>query len=461
MSNQERDCPTIGSSVRSDRSSRGSNKQSVVFLVRSDVKKELERGKRKFEQGDCDGAKLAYERALDLDPGCAIAYFYLGFTFHEMGGLEMAKEYYLQAIDLEKKQSLFLEHLARLHFELEEYSVCLVRFQEAQAVGPLQPISYGLMGRAHYELDRFPEAIGCLERMLEIEPDARLQRIARFYLVLSHLRDGSMLPARKRAVEILGDKECDRLVLSSLADKFQSAGCLSLALAFLDKMRDEPEEVEERIEEIQAVVSKVEARLPKVFTSDEEKLLHHLHFVSQYGTDRIYRVLGSLMELPSALAKEAVVSYCRKYGYPLDQETLGLCLRGEPLIREAALLYLAETFEPEYLALLVENLKHPARDVQMAVARYLERCGHLEHLPALEAHMEISVGAALRRQIQRAINQIKRRHTEQTDKLIHKECQPVRSAAIGSKKADKNLIEWSIAGLVGVYLLFRLVSLFL
>jgi tetratricopeptide (TPR) repeat protein len=336
MTNKEWETSPIAPDTQSKGSRKIPGRQSVVFLVRSDVKKELERGKRKFEAGDTEGARLAYERALDLDPGCAIAYFYLGFTYHEMGNLEAAKEYYLQAIDLERKQSLFLEHLARLHFETEEYSVCLVRFQEAQAVGPLQPISYGLMGRAHFELDRYPESIACLERMLELEEEPRLRRIAMYYLILAHLKDGSMIPARRRAFELLDDSHADPLILSALADRFQAAGCLSLALTFLERMEEESEGLGERIEEIQTLLSKTEPRLHNLFTSDEEKLLHHLHVVSQVGGDRIYRVLMSLMETPSPLVREAVVSYCRKFGYEVGEPILGACLNGEPLLREAA-----------------------------------------------------------------------------------------------------------------------------
>lgn len=447
------------SPITPDTQSRGSRKvpgrQSVVFLVRSDVKKELERGKRKFESGDTDGARLAYERALDLDPGCAIAYFYLGFTYHEMGNLESAKEYYLQAIDLERKQSLFLEHLARLHFETEEYSVCLVRFQEAQAVGPLQPISYGLMGRAHFELDRYPESISCLEKMLEIEEEPRLRRIAMYYLILAHLKDGSLIPARRRAHELLEDEHADPLILSALADRFQAAGCLSLALAFLERMEEDSEGVADRVEEIQTLLSRTEPRLHNLFTSDEEKLLHHLHFVSQVGGDRIYRVLMSLMETPSALVREAVVSYCRKFGYEVGEPTLEACLSGEPLLREAALLYLAETFESRYLELLSPNLSHPSTEIQLAVARYLERRGRFEHLRLLEARMEVAEGAGPRRQIQRAINQIKRRHTEQTDKMIHKEAQPMRALVAKQEEKRLGILRWVALGLLLVYVSIR------
>ncbi len=457
MAKQQREISGVETTTAPQSSRWSPGKQSVVFLVRSDVKKELERGKHKFENGDFEGAKISYESALDLDPSCAIAYFYLGFTYHEMGCHEMAKEYYLQAIDIEKKQSLFLEHLARLHFELEEYSVCLVRFQEAQAAGPLQPISYGLMGRAHYELDRFAEAIDCLEKMLALEDDPRLRRIAAYYLVLAHLKDGSMVPARKRTMMILADPDCDRVILSSLADRFQASGCLSLALALLEKMPSGGRDESERIEEVQSLITKVESHISKLFVSDEEKVLHHLHFLSQYGTDRIHRVLMTLLEIPSSLIREAVISYCRKFGYEASQETLAEFLSGPPLLREAALLYLADTFDPSYTSLLLSHLQNPSKETQVAIARYLERCGRLEHVPLLEGQMEQAVGAGLRRQIQRAINQIKRRHTEQTDKLFHNETPAPRKVQQMDRKHPWRWLQGTLIALVGCYLAVKLV----
>ncbi|MBV6482343.1 MAG: tetratricopeptide repeat protein [Candidatus Omnitrophica bacterium] len=452
MTNQQRDIPNIEISPNSQSSSTN-GRNSVVFLVRSDVKKELERGKRKFESGDCEGAKVAYERALDLDPGCAIAYFYLGFTFHEMGNYEMAKEYYLQAIDLEKRQALFLEHLARLHFELEEYSVCLVRFQEAMVVGSLQPISYGLMGRAHYELDRFTEAIDCLEKMLEIETEPRLQRIAYYYLVLTHLRDNSPIPARLYAQKLLAVSEYDRLIFSGLAERFQNAGCLSLALAFLERLREESCDVTDRIEDVQLAIARADSQIPRLFSSDEEKLLHRIHFLSQSGTDRIYKVLLTLMETSSVLVKEAVLTWCRKFGYEVPDKDLSDCLNGPALLKEAAFQYMAETFEPRFLNFLLGQMHHSSRDVQLAVARYLERSGQLEHLSVLECQMETASGAGLRRQIQRAINQIKRRHTEETDKLIHKNLETLRRTSLSEKKEGWGTLQWIFITLVGAYLL--------
>lgn len=435
------------------------SRDSVVFLVRSDVKKELERGKLRFEEGDTDAARLAYEQALDLDPSCPIAYFYLGFTHHELGDLELAKEYYLQAIDLDRRQTLFLEHLARLHFESGEYSVCLVRFQEARSMGPLQPISYGLMGRAFYELDRYTEAVDCLEKMLNAEEEPRLLAIARYYAILSHLKEGSLIPARKQALALLEEVECDSVILSGLADRFEAVGCLSLTRQFLLALVGEMPVVEERLLEIESLIEIAEAPLSKVYCSEEEKLLHHLHQASKSGTERTYRTLLSLWSQGSPLVRESILNYCRKFGFSLPRALIGESLAEGSLLEQAALRYTAETYQPEWTDLMLASLNHPSKEVQLAAARFLERRGSLSHVSFLDHQMEIAEGASLRRQLQRAINQIKRRHTEQNDTMA--------AAPVTSPRPRKGVdgdsflrgLCWFAVGFAAVYLAIRLLLL--
>ncbi|MCA9417087.1 MAG: tetratricopeptide repeat protein, partial [Candidatus Omnitrophica bacterium] len=379
--------------------------ENVVFLVKSQVKKHLEKGKALFDEGDPRGAKEAYEKALEADPTCAIAYFYLGFTHHEMGNTDLAKDYYFQAIDLEPKQSLFLEHLARLHFELGEYSVCLVRFQEAHSVGMLQPISYGLMGRAFFELDRYTEATDCLEKMLEIEEEPSLRRIAYYYAILAYLSESSIFPARLLTERLLREDEGDPVVFSVLSDRFQDHRCLSVAKRLLESVTKEDHDFEERHATLDRELLEAEHVLPQLFCSEEESLLHQLHQLSQFGSDKVHRVLVSLIQSPSQLVREGILSYCRKFGFDLPKGVLKECLNDTEMVREATLLYVASTYDRAYMDLLLANINNPSREVRSAVARYLERRGGPIHLPILEGQMEIAEGAGMRRQLQRAIIQ--------------------------------------------------------
>lgn len=430
--------------------------ENVVFLVKTNVKKHLEAGKARFDEGDPHGALTAYEKALELDPACAIAYFYLGFTHHEMGNSEIAKDYYFQAIDLEPRQSLFLEHLARLHFELGEYSVCLVRFQEAHRVGMLQPISYGLMGRAFFELDRYTEATDCLERMLEMEQEPSLRRIAYYYAILAYLSEGSLYPARKLAVRLLDEDEGDSTVFSVLADRFHDHRCLSIAKKFLDRASQDSHEFEERRNALDRDLERAERLLPQLYSSDEETLLHHLHHLSQYGCEKVHRLLLSLGHIPSPLVREAILNYCRRFGFELPRAILKEGLNDAELVRCAALRYLASTFDRAYMDLLLANINHPSREVQSSVARYLERRGGPIHLPLLEGQMEIAEGAGIRRQLQRAINQIKRRHTEQTERLATQSTSPRSSFQNRSGFDWVNLFQWVGGSIVVSYLLYRI-----
>jgi hypothetical protein len=73
--------------------------------------------------------------------------------------------------------------------------------------------------------------------------------------------------------------------------------------------------------------------------------------------------------------------------------------------------------------------------------------------------MEIAEGASLRRQLQRAINQIKRRHTEQNDTMA--------AAPVTSPRPRKGVdgdsflrgLCWFAVGFAAVYLAIRLLLL--
>jgi hypothetical protein len=208
------------------------------------------------------------------------------------------------------------------------------------------------------------------------------------------------------------------------------------------------------------MIEEAEAPMADLFSSDEEKLLHHLHQVSQFGTDKIYRVMLSLLETPSPLVKEAVLNYCRRFGYPVTRAILAECLNGEAIVQEAALLYAAGTFQRDYLDLMVASIDHPSKEIQVGVYRYLERRGNLTHLPLLDAEMDKAVGASLRRQIQRTINQIKRRHTDQTDLLT---AAPVRSIPVTAPRKNNGfgkVVAWSAVSLAAIYLTIRLMLFF-
>jgi hypothetical protein len=69
------------------------------------------------------------------------------------------------------------------------------------------------------------------------------------------------------------------------------------------------------------------------------------------------------------------------------------------------------------------------------------------------------VGAGLRRQIQRAINQIKRRHTEQTDKLFHNETPAISKPSPPAEKKRWGVLQWTLLALIGCYLVMQAVWL--
>jgi len=75
--------------------------ERLYFMVKKDVKQLLETGRKYFNEGDIEQAIKQYRKALDVDAGCALTHFNLGYAYHEEGRYENARESYLKAIELE------------------------------------------------------------------------------------------------------------------------------------------------------------------------------------------------------------------------------------------------------------------------------------------------------------------------------------------------------------------------
>ena len=136
------------------------------------------------------------------------------------------------------------------------------------------------------------------------------------------------------------------------------------------------------------------------------------------------------------------------------------CLNGEQIVQEAALIYAASTYRRGYMDLVVANIEHPSKEVQVAAARYLEKRGTLSNLSLLDSRMEVAEGASLRRQLQRAINQIKRRHTEQTDKLTASPPSPPRESSTPGKGMLATSALWIGIAAAAIYAAIKLLLIF-
>ena len=220
----------------------------------------------------------------------------------------------MQATQLQPDCSLFLEHLAKLHFETEEYALAISLFQRAATVGEIQPVSFGLWGRSYYELADYESAAAQLQAMLAFDLTPTLSAYARYYLVLSQLQAGQLFRARREMERLLEQELPDDELLADLGEQLLEAKCITLAKRSLECFLGEREDlsVAQSYQEIVEIEQRVDRILPRLFSGDEERILRNVHLLLQFGSEKVARALASIQDAHSPLIREAVVEYHRQ-----------------------------------------------------------------------------------------------------------------------------------------------------
>jgi tetratricopeptide (TPR) repeat protein len=373
------------------------------------VKRHLEAGKRHFDLGDVQTAMSHYRTALGIDPECALVHFNLGFALYESQDREGAKTCYKRAIELEPECSLFLEHLAKLHFESEEYQQCVSLFQRANLAGDVQPVSFGLWGRASYELEDYDSAAEQLSRMLQFELTPTLTSYARYYLVLSRLRGGMLFHVRREMRRLLSQPKMDLELLADLGEQLLDSRCISLAKRCLERYLEDSEDmtVSRSYQEIVEIEQKVDSILPRLFSGDEERILQNIHLLFQFGSEKVGRALASIQDATSPLIREAVVEYHLKYGYAFGGDLNRLLGDNTSFVREKCAQYIYQSGSEDFCDAMRLKLADESGRVRRFASLYLRDYGTAEVLSDLTAAMENRQDDEERRQLRMAAAAIK------------------------------------------------------
>ena len=393
----------------------------LTFSVRRDVKKLLVAGKRFFDDGHFDEAIEQYERALQSDPDCALIHFNLALAYHEREDLDQARHNYERALDLQPDCSLFYEHLARLHFQQGEWAKCITYFSRALRVGGILPISYGLLGRAYAETGRYQRAARNFQQMIQKETAAPLVRLGRYHLVLAYLRMGCLYKARYEAKSLLEEDQMDTEVIRDLGLNFLDARCVSMAKCFLERLiiaREELLPARARVDEIADIEKRISGLLVSLEEEDEERLLYQIHHLSKVGSEEVSQALLELRHSRSPLVREAVIDYHRKFGlnvFPVLEDMLG---DESVMVREKIFQYIAETEHPSAVDIVSDGLRDSSPVIRGYSAAYLRECGDIANLPGLELASASEDHPNVQREIRRAIADVKRRHSEETQEMF-------------------------------------------
>lgn len=408
---------------------------TLTFLVKRNVKQHLLAGKAYMEQKRFQDAIKEYSNALKIDPKSPLCHFHLAYALHEDGQTEPATRHYEKAIELEPTCSLFIETLARLKFETLEYEEATQLFYRASMAGSIQPLSLGLWGRALYEQGFYEDSIHTFEQLLQRCDTREVVIGTLFWQIRASIKLGRMAAARKLTLRILRQKEVDCNFLNELGESFIEARCLSIARQIFEKLAIDKEEfllARLRLEDIRSLEKEIDKILPKLFDGDEERLLHKIHALREFGDDKISKALLSLINAPSAPVREGIIRYQTTFGYDVASHILPLLKDDTTYVREAAYEYFDKLDQKKYLCDMKDGLNDSSLFIRKIVTQFLGRYGTFESAPLLEMAYDCPENKEIRKIIKESIVSIKRRYQENIDSLYKVSAIPIEIREIGS-----------------------------
>ena len=123
------------------------------------------------QQGDLQGARAQYERALKWHPGHFDALHMLATIAYQTGQLERAETLFLKALKIDPDAVYALNNFANALQDLKKFKTALAHYDRALALDPNYVDAHNNRGDLLQQMGRWSEALESYERALALAPD--------------------------------------------------------------------------------------------------------------------------------------------------------------------------------------------------------------------------------------------------------------------------------------------------
>jgi tetratricopeptide (TPR) repeat protein len=127
-------------------------------------------------QARYDDSRIAFQKAVELDPKNAEYRANQGALFLAMGNYQAAEESLKEAIRLNPDYALALYNLGVSIAEQGRNQEALPFFEQAEKVGPVSVGLLNALSRAYREVGDVPKAVSAIQRSLALNPNQPEQK---------------------------------------------------------------------------------------------------------------------------------------------------------------------------------------------------------------------------------------------------------------------------------------------
>ncbi len=122
------------------------------------------------KNGEYQKAIASLNKAIELDPGLAVAYSNRGWAYIELGGYDQAVADCTRAIELDPNLALAYSNRGRAFVELGQYEKAVADCNKAIELDPNLALAYSNRGRAYIELGQYEQAIADFDKAMALDP---------------------------------------------------------------------------------------------------------------------------------------------------------------------------------------------------------------------------------------------------------------------------------------------------
>ena len=157
------------------------------------------------QQGDLQGARVLYERALKWQPSHFDALHMLATLAYQTGQLERAETLFLKALKIDPDAVYALNNFANVLQDLKKFKTALAHYDRALALDPQYVDAHNNRGDLLQRMGRLSEALESYERAIALAPDYAAAHYNRANALSSVGRFDEAIASYDKAIAIVPD----------------------------------------------------------------------------------------------------------------------------------------------------------------------------------------------------------------------------------------------------------------